>query len=155
MTPVSLHLEYITDPGHHGDLLLRLGVYRHHCDSYYLALDESREAGDDLVTSLTRLLGQWVTQLRGLTKGGGAVLLPYDFSDQCTAWLQVSSVDGDRAAVQAGWSLVEGWRIQPSNYATTAPEITDFDPIVNARIECSLEDLISTVERNRDAFASA
>ncbi|MFB7666410.1 hypothetical protein ACFC1R_21070 [Kitasatospora sp. NPDC056138] len=66
----------------------------------------------------------------------------------------MSSADGDRATVQAGWSLVEAWRFEPSNYTLTAPEITDFKPITNARIECSLEDLISTVERNRDAFTS-
>lgn len=110
------------------------------------------KAGDDLASRLKRLLDQWIAQLHGLRKDGGAAFLPYDFSDQCTGWLRVCSAEGDRVTVQAGWSLVEGWRLELANYAVTVPEVTDYEPITNARIECSLDDLIRTVERNRDAF---
>lgn len=153
MNDTPLRFERTTDRDVHGDLLLRLGVYRHRCDSYYLAIDESDQAGDTLVDALTRLLDQWLVQLRGLAHGGVA-LLPFDFSDQCTAWLRVSTSADARAVVEAGWSNVEGWRIQASDYLATAPEITDFVPVANARIECSLEALVRSIQNERDAITA-
>ncbi|MFD6940291.1 hypothetical protein ACFWAP_29590 [Streptomyces goshikiensis] len=66
-------------------------------------------------------MAQWATQVEGLRRVGGTAYLPYDFSDQCTAWLRVSSRDGETVEVQAGWSLIEAWGIEPSNYLATGP----------------------------------
>ncbi|MEU4277636.1 hypothetical protein AB0F57_22385 [Streptomyces tanashiensis] len=118
-------------------------------------IDESATASRRLGANLARLLEQWKDQVDELKGTGGTAYLPYDFSDQCTAWLRVTSADGCDAEVQAGWSLVEGWRFEPSNYTVTAPEITDFDPIVNAKIECSLDDLSKYIATNSEAHATS
>ncbi|MET9700665.1 hypothetical protein ABZY31_27610 [Streptomyces sp. NPDC006529] len=151
---VDLHFDRVRTRGDHNDLRLRIGPHRQKCDSYYFALDDSPEAPGGLGPKLARLLDQWSTQVTGLTHGGGTAYLPYDFSDQCTAWLRVSSTDGQNAEVQAGWSLIEGWRIEPSDYLTTAPEVTDFDPIAGASTECSLSELVAHIEANRAALAA-
>jgi hypothetical protein len=148
MTDVAIGLERTTDREVHGDLVLRLGTYRHTSDSYYLAVDHSPTAGATVEENLVRLLDQWIQQLRQLTPGGTA-FLPFDFSDQCTAWLRVDCSDADRAAVQAGWSAIEGWRILPSSF-TDAAEPEDFAPITNTVINCRLSDLITTLRHNRD-----
>ncbi|MFC6015197.1 hypothetical protein ACFP2T_03185 [Plantactinospora solaniradicis] len=146
---VAIGLVRTTDREVHGDLLLRLGTYRHTCDSYYLAIDDSPAAGATIEEDLARLLDQWVQQLRQLTPAG-VVFLPFDFSDQCTAWLRVECPDVDRAVVQAGWSSLEGYSIMPSTFTEAAtPE--DFAPITNATIACRLSDLITTLEHSRDA----
>ncbi|MDQ8706657.1 hypothetical protein RCO28_29905 [Streptomyces sp. LHD-70] len=151
---VALRFERISPEGDHRDLRLHIGAHRHTCDSYYLAIDESPTAVQHLGSGLARLLDQWMEQVDELRGTGGIAYLPYDFSDQCTAWLRVSSADGGTADVQAGWSLVEGYGFDPSNYRATAPEITDFEPISNAQIACSLEDLSSCLVANRDALAA-
>jgi hypothetical protein len=149
MPLVPFGLSRITDRSVGGDTLLKLGVYRQSGDAAYLLGIDSPRAETTLEQDLAALLEQWVQQLEGLTEGD-TTFLPFSFSDQCTAWLRVSSPDGRRALVQAGWSSLEGWKIDPSVYARET--LDDFDPIVNAAIECDLSDLITTIRENRDAF---
>ncbi|MDP4509628.1 hypothetical protein [Nonomuraea turcica] len=153
MNNVPLRLERTTDRDVHGDLILRLGTYRHVCDSYYLAIDESAQAGQDVADGLVRLLDQWDEHLQRVRATGGTVFLPFDFSDQCTAWLRVSSPDGSQATVQAGWSSIEGWSFSPSDFAETAARVHDFKPVINASVECDLDDLIAAVAQNQDLLA--
>ncbi|MEV5613573.1 hypothetical protein [Streptomyces sp. NPDC052225] len=151
---LALKFERRSTKGAHSDLRLWIGPYRHRCDSYYFAIDESPTALRHLGASLARLLDQWMEQVDELRSSGGVAYLPYDFSDQCTAWLRVSSADGCAANVQAGWSLVEAWGIEPSNYRATAPEIKDFDPIPKAQIDCSMSELMQCLVLNREALAA-
>ncbi|MEV8530836.1 hypothetical protein [Streptomyces sp. NPDC051211] len=151
---VALHFDRVRTRGDHNDLRLRIGSHRHTCDSYYLAIDGSPEAPGGMGPRLARLLEQWHAQILGLKDAGGTVYLPYDFSDQCTAWLRVTSADGRTAEVQAGWSLIEAWGIEPANYLATAPEVADFDPIAAARIECSLTELATRIAANRATLAA-
>ncbi|MFF3904401.1 hypothetical protein [[Kitasatospora] papulosa] len=146
---VTLHFERVRTKGSHDDLRLRIGPHQHRCDSYYFALDDSPAAPGNLGLRLSRLLKQWSSQVASLMDEGGTAYLPYDFSDQCTAWLRVTSTDGQTAKVQAGWSLIEGWGIYPSDYLSTAPTVTDFDPISGAQVECSLIGLAARIEANR------
>jgi hypothetical protein len=138
----------VTDSGVHEDLELRLGSFRHIADSYYLAIDDSPTAGDTVEENLARLLDQWIERLRGLSAGAVA-FLPYDFSDQCTAWLRVESADGLTATVQAGWNGIEGWSFMPTNIAE-GEQPKRLDLIAGASIECGLLDLVAALERNRD-----
>ncbi|MFI6646955.1 hypothetical protein ACIBI8_04900 [Streptomyces sp. NPDC050529] len=154
MNHFPLRLERVTDRDVHDDLLLRLGVYRHACDSYYFANDESAQAGQDIADGLARLLDQWGEHLRQLRPTGGTVFMPFDFSDQCTAWLRVSSPSGSRATIQAGWSSIEGWSFYPSDFAEAAARVHDFEPVVNASVECDLDDLIAAVAQNRHSLAA-
>ncbi|MEV3950889.1 hypothetical protein ACIPJG_03200 [Streptomyces halstedii] len=146
---VALHFDRVRTKGSHDDLRLRMGRYEQRCDSYYFALDDSPIVPGGLGLRLSRLLEQWNSQVAGLGGGGGTVYLPYDFSDQCTAWLRVTSADGETAEVQAGWSLIEAWGIHPSDYRSTAPAVTDFEPIPGARVECSLIALAARIDANR------
>ncbi|WP_411089261.1 hypothetical protein [Streptomyces sp. 061-3] len=153
-TPIALNFELLTEKNAHDNLRLRLGPYRHTCDSYYLDIDDSPTASPDLKGNLARFLEQWRSQVNGLKGTGGTAYLPYDLSDECTGWLRISSTDGCNADVQAGWSLVSGWSFIPSDYLVTAPEITDFDPEANARIECSLDDLSRCIATNAETFTA-
>ncbi|MET9473066.1 hypothetical protein [Streptomyces sp. NPDC002922] len=111
-------------------------------------MDDSPTVLGGLGLRLSRLLEQWSSQVASLRDGGGTVYLPYDFSDQCTAWLRVSSSDGQTAKVQAEWSLIEGWGIYPSDYLSTAPAVADFDPIAGAQVVYSLIDLAARIDAN-------
>lgn len=145
---IALHFDRVRTRGSHDDLRLRVGPYQHGCDSYYFALDDSPTAPGGLGPRLSRLLEQWSSQVASLREEGGTVYLPYDFSDQCTAWLRVSSSDGQTVEVQAGWSLIEAWGIYPSDYLSTAPAVADFDPIPGAQVECSLIGLAARIDAN-------
>lgn len=75
---------------------------------------------------LRRLLEQWhssVTELRE----GETCYLPYDFSDQCTAWLRVDAVGPD-LKVQRGWADVEGWSFFPSEVGALMKNLIGFRP---------------------------
>lgn len=104
----------------HDDLVLRLGDSVWHCDSYYLALDDGvlpeREDAPKVRAVLRALLEQWRAAIVGLTNGITAYL-PYDFSDQYTAWL-ACELQGSELLVQHGCSDVEGWSIWPSTPPT-------------------------------------
>ncbi|UUN27899.1 hypothetical protein [Streptomyces sp. FIT100] len=152
---VALNFEVLAENKSHDNLRLRLGSYRHTCDSFYLDVDDTTTASSDLRGNLARLLEQWRNQVDGLWGAGGTAYLPYEFSDECTGWLRVSSADGRNAAVQAGWSPVNGWSFAPSDYLATAPEITDFEPEANAQIECALDDLSQCIARNAETFTAS
>ncbi|WP_327248481.1 hypothetical protein [Streptomyces sp. NBC_01320] len=152
MNRVALHLKRTTDQGIHDDLLLRLGVWRHACDSYYFASDETPTTGADVAQQLARLLEQWGEQVQQLRPTGGTAFLPFDFSDECTGWLRVTSPDGNHARVEAGWSLIEGWSFYPSDIADTARNVVDFEPVTNTAVDCRIEDLLATIAHNRTEF---
>ena len=149
---VPLSLERTTDRDCHEDLLLRLGAWRQVCDSYYLAGDQSPTMGPDIPSAIARLLEQWVDQLERLRGSRTTVFLPFDFSDECTGWLRVVSRAGDRLTVEAGWSGIEGWSFYPSNIAAMADRVDDFAPVLEAVVECGLDDLITAIAENRAEF---
>ncbi|MFB7183313.1 hypothetical protein ACFCYI_37100 [Streptomyces sp. NPDC056257] len=123
------------------------------CDSSYLSIDLYPTDTEDLGGALARLLEQWSTQVDGLRGVGGTAFLPYDFSDQCTAWLRVSSADGRAAEVQAGWSGIPGWDVNPFDYVPEARDVSDFKPLPEARITCPPSDLAARINANRIALA--
>jgi hypothetical protein len=98
------------------------------------------------------MLGKWLVQLEKLRTHGGMVMLPYNFADQCTAWLRVSSPDGVHAELQAGWSILGQFHFSPSEFAAVGNAVTDFEPICNARARATLDDLIVVVTVLRDRF---
>jgi hypothetical protein len=84
--------------------------------------------------------------------GRGTVFLPFDFSDQCTAWLRVSSANGRSAEVSAGWSSVEGWAVMPSDFGSFANAVDDFAPIAGASVDTGMDDLVVAIATTRDAL---
>src|ERR1051325_11478606 len=101
----------------HDDLLLTFGGSVWRCDSYYLGLDggvlPERTDAAKVRAVLRALLEKWRAAISGLANGDTAYL-PYDFSDQCTAWLACELADG-ALLVRHGWADVEGWSLSPSD----------------------------------------
>src|SRR5579884_3926686 len=90
-----------------------------------------------VVKVMQALLRQWQERVE-LLADGSAVYLPYDFSDQCTAWLRVER-DRTQLKIQAGWSSLQGWSFNPSNFSAVQP--SDWKKIVEApTVETTLEE---------------
>lgn len=137
----------------HDDLVLRFAGELYRADSYYLALDPQldpdREDEVKVRAVLRRLLERWRDAVRALAPGD-ATYIPYDFSDQCTAWLRLQRQSREETLrIDRGWSSVEGWALCPSDSATrTAPSGFNRDgPSVCAPIE----EVLDAIEQSLDA----
>ena len=101
----------------HGDIVLRFAGRQWIADSYYLALDQGLLPGieDDrkIRAVLHRLLEQWLEALERIDETGVAYL-PYDLSDQYSAWLRCTRTMTGYSIVR-GWSAVEGHSFSPSS----------------------------------------
>jgi len=96
----------------------------------------------------------WLEQLAQLSAGHGpVVLLPFNFSDQCTGWLRVTQPADGPAEVQAGWSGVDQYSLEPADLRSPQTRIRDFEPTPDGRIELPLADLIADVTVARDVVA--
>ena len=132
-------------------LVLKLGTSRFEC---ILELDDPDFDLDGGHLDAAYTLGCWLSELERLRTGGGpVVLLPFNFSDQCTGWLRVGPVIDQLVEVQAGWSGVSQYDLTPSDFTAASTRIFDFEPVRNARIERSLDDIIAAVAALRESFA--
>jgi hypothetical protein len=119
--------------GGHADLTLRLGNWIHTCDSYFFAIDAENTNSNVTKASVAgviqQLLRQWMERVTELGENE-ITYLPFDFSDQCSAWVRVVR-SGDRLEVQPGWSVrLTGISLSPSNLSHVQP--TDWEPIAEA-----------------------
>ena len=116
-TFLEMSLRFEDNGKGHNDMALRWNGRIWTCDSYYLRLDPGVLQGDEsnqkVRLVLRRLVEQWLVALKQLQDGGTA-FLPYDFSDQCTGWLQCQR-SGDSVTISRGWATVEGWSFCPSD----------------------------------------
>jgi hypothetical protein len=114
MLDLSLRYEY--NGTAHDDLLLRFAGETWTCDSYYFALDRNLQEDDESAAKvravLRSLLEQWLSAIVNLPDSVTA-FLPYDFSDQYTAWICCEQ-KGNDVEVSRGWALLKGWSIFPS-----------------------------------------
>jgi len=74
---------------------------------------------------LRRLLEQWREAIERVSPGE-TVYLPFDFSDQCTAFLRCRRSD-ERFDVVTGWSLIEGHCVSPVDFDEHVHRVPDFD----------------------------
>jgi len=115
----------------HHDLVLRIGAEETWCDAYFLWCEGMSNADSDHVhvvrAMLARLIQQWLHAVSELATGKRC-FLPFDFSDQCTAWLCCSLDASGMIVVQRGWSLIEGWSISISNIGAWLFDVPDFKP---------------------------
>ena len=131
-------------------LVLKLGTSRFGCN---LEPDYPEFTSDGKAISPVRTLDCWISELERLADGDPMVLLPFDFSDQCTGWLQVGPVHDGLVEVQAGWSGIGQYEVDASDLIATGRGITDFEPVRNARIERPLTDIIAAVTAARKSLA--
>jgi hypothetical protein len=148
---IPLQIEYLPGGGSHDDLRIAVASHEHRADSCYLDLDRWPTAPGTTQDSLARLLDQWLDDLAGLGDGGPA-FLPFDLSDQCSAWLRVSRLESDRVRVDLGWTSVSGATFNPADYGDTASRIRDFRPMEGAVFDADLTDLVDEVRTIRDGF---
>ncbi len=138
--------------GGHDDLVLRLGDWSHRCDSYYFALDENiaGEGRTHVIAVMRALLDQWKAHASSLADGA-AVFMPFDFSDQCTAWLRISR-EGTQVSIRAGWSDLEGYSFFPSDYSAVQP--TDWRSIDGSpRLVMTIDDFVRAVDASALALS--
>jgi hypothetical protein len=88
-------------------------------------VQEDDESTTKVKAVLSKLLEQWLTVATDLPDAGTA-FLPFDFSDQCTAWVRCQRL-GDEMVLSLGWSHVEGWSIFPSEIGRHLSELPDFE----------------------------
>jgi len=149
---LSLRLESTPD----GDerLVLRFGDWEHVCDEYYLALDRGIAPGDGSATKVRRVLARLLEQWRNVLSEAQAtcdVFLPFDFADQCTAWLRAHVTLHD-VTLQPGWSDLEGWSFFPSDITAHVRCLTDFEPLANVRpITADRADWLTLIDDSLEA----
>jgi len=149
LRPVGLSIE----PGQESPYLpvLKLGTSRFGC---VLELDHPDFAINGGHLDATYTLDCWISELQRLSDGAGpVVLLPFNFSDQCTGWLRVGPVRDRIVEVQAGWSRVSQYELAPADLTAASSRIFDFEPVRHARIERPLADIIAVVVAAREALA--
>lgn len=146
-----LRLTFDDQGTRHGDLLLACDDYARHGDSYYFALDpavRSRPDSERVRASLELLLDQWM-QLIQNAQSGETVFLLFELADEYTGWVRVS-VEGETVRVRPGWSTVSGHQVTPSQFATLAHTLPDFDPIPDSEdLVTSQVGLYEAIELNR------
>ena len=151
---MDLALTFEDDGTGHDDLVLRLGDFSRRCDSYYLALDQrilaGREDGSKVRVVLRALLEQWRAAI-ALLADGSTTYLPYDFSDQYTAWLACERRD-DTLYVSHGWAEVEGWSFSPSDFSAYAMSVPGFRRDAGPW-EVPTEAFVASILRSIDAAA--
>jgi hypothetical protein len=132
-------------------LELKLGTSRFECN---LELDHPDYAMNGGFLNKLHTLGIWLDQLEKLSLGRGpVVLLPFNFADQCTAWLRIAQLSDGLVEVQAGWSQVDQYSLEPKDLRAPEKRVHDFEPVPNARIVRPLADVIAAVAAAREALA--
>jgi hypothetical protein len=130
-------------------MVLKLGTSRFEC---ILVPDEpDSAAGGQRGPAYT--LDRWLAELGRLEAGRDRVMLPFNFSDQCTGWLRVTPSRDGLVEVQAGWSYLGQYDFDTSDVMAVGRSLSDFEPVPNARIERPLVDIVGAVRASRDDLA--
>lgn len=127
---MALVLRYEPNGTMHDDVVLSDGPQEWRCDSYHMAIHDTMPSGREDVGKVRmvrhRLLQQWRHGIDHV-EIGETVYLPFDFSDQCTAFLRCRRRD-DRFGVVTGWSSIEGHCISPADIGEHVHRVPDFKP---------------------------
>lgn len=133
------------------ELTLVLGAARLRCN---LELDHEDYAINGGTLDAVHTADCWLGQLAHLSAGRGpVVLLPFDFSDQYTGWLRVAQLPDGVVQVEAGWSGVGQYSLEPADLLDPQKRIHDFNTEPGVRVELPLADLIADVTAARDVVA--
>ena len=149
---MNVAFEFENDGSDHDDLVLKVGESVWRCDSYYLALDRrllpDQEDARKVRTVLRALLENWRAAVVNLDDGATAYL-PYDFSDEGTAWLACELHDRE-LHVRRGWATVAGWSLSPSAPLTpTSP--AGFHPDAGASWRVTVDDFLRGIAQSIEA----
>ena len=147
-------LDYNDNGTSHRDVTLRFGDVEKLCDSYYFALDNDLlphdESSAKVCTVIAQLLRQWQSDVATLEIGDTAYL-PFDFSDEYSAWVRVERKDAERMALTIGWTdAVHGYSFDASNYRSAVSGLGTLAPYRdgNPYIEMSRDNLLAVISAN-------
>ena len=144
---VDLSLSFEGNHTSHRDIVLRFAGQQWVCDSYYLAIDQNFLGGieDDrkVRAVLRRLHEQWLEALQHLD-GGDVAYLPYDLSDQYSAWLRCTRTPTGYSIVR-GWSPVEGHSFSPSAVGALLHSLEGFR-VDGPALEVAAADLLKAIQ---------
>ncbi|MCA9253114.1 MAG: hypothetical protein KDA54_18450 [Phycisphaerales bacterium] len=119
----------------HDDLVLKYPGGEHRCDTYFIVLEENLSDDEVSTAALQRaihvLLSQWLEMVEE-ARVADTLYLPFDFSDQCTAWIRCQ-FEKANVRLDIGWSLIEGWSFSPKNIRDFVRKVPDFTAIESAR----------------------
>lgn len=135
--------------GGHSDLFLSIPLLGLEvcADTYYfvVAMEEQEIKVDEGVVrqSVVALLKYWIEKVSACDEGA-VIHLPFDFSDQYTGCLQVTS-KGSNLLLSYGFSLTEGWRVDPLNPSLDFQSVCDFEARPSREIEVPVVEFLDAV----------
>jgi hypothetical protein len=121
--------------GGHEDLLFDIAglVSQKRFDTYYFALAiEPKNRLAEIKKAVGLLVESWNRKIKGL-ENGKTIYLPIDFSDQYTGCIKLEK--DDNINLTYGYSMKEGWSIDPINPTDYFDSIIDFKPEGNESLK--------------------
>jgi len=138
------------DMGGHRDLLFSIPdlVEDRAFDTYYFALAaEKTEEPDDIEKAVAQLIQFWIDKAMEM-KNDEIIYLPIDFSDQYTGCLRVYK-QGEQLVLTYGYSMVEGFSINPLNPEDYYKDITDFKATSKKQISVDHSIFVSALNEQK------
>lgn len=137
------------DDGGHKDIIFSVpdliidGVF----DTYYFGIFiEPIESFQDIRNAIAELINFWKTKILAC-EIGEVVYLPIDFSDQYTGCLKVEKL-GEEIKLNYGYSLREGYSVNPISPEDYYKEIDDFKLTSEETLIVSQNRFTSDLEKN-------
>lgn len=154
----SITLRYIGTGQWQNDLELRLGEYRYVANTFYFAIEDIFKPERDLKSErdvgkrLAHLLDQWLELIDALEPHAKAYL-PFDISDLCSGWLEVTRAEDKEVTVKVGWSMrIQGGEIHVHDIRPTAKQELALEMIPDVRVQITVDELRNAIQRDRRAF---
>jgi hypothetical protein len=114
------------DQNGHEDLLFEIPglVGQKKFDTYYFALAiEPKNGLSEIQKAVSHLIESWKQEINRL-KYGQSIYLPIDFSDQYTGCIKLEK--HDKLNLTYGYSMREGWSVDPINPTDYYTSVNDF-----------------------------
>ena len=136
--------------GGHEDLLFDIPglVNQKRFDTYYFALAiEPKNGLTEIKKAVGLLINSWNRKIKELEKGK-TIYLPIDFSDQYTGCIKLEK--GNSINLTYGYSMKEGWNVDPINPTDYFDSIKDFKPEGNESLKVEQEELETCLTKLTD-----
>ncbi|MCW3465008.1 hypothetical protein [Chitinophaga nivalis] len=135
--------------GGHDDLhVVVQDVMEGYFDTYYFWLKLESVGSKDIKAGVASLIAYWIACISN-SSPNDIIYLPIDFSDEYTGCLRVEKLSG-RLKVTYGYSLTEGYSVNPLDPGDYYNSIADFKAQATEELLVSEADLIQSLHRAID-----
>jgi hypothetical protein len=134
--------------GGHEDLIFSIPnlIEQKELDTYYFWIsNETIENLSELKIAVSKLIKFWFEKVYELNSYD-TIYLPIDFSDQYTGCLRVYKED-NQLILTYGFSMREGWAVDPLNPENYYKSITDFEGDTEKQIKVDKEIFLAALTR--------